>query len=180
MRKPVDTVVPAVLPREVDDARYDDIRRAAARALQVLGMGHWAEPHEWFRRADGTVAISEVGARPPGAQITTMISRAHDIDFMAAWARLMVYGEFAPPERRYAVGAAFLRGQGRGEVRAVHGLEEAQQEFGHLVTDVKLPREGQTPSSSYEGEGTSSSRHPEQAVVEQDLSRLVSPHQGGT
>ena len=163
-----------LLPREIDDARYDDIRRAAARALQVLGMDTGLSHMEWFRRADGSVAISEVGARPPGAQITTMISRACDIDFMAAWARLMVYGEFAPPERRYAVGAAFLRGQGRGEVRAVHGLEEAQREFGHLVTDVKLPREGQAPSSSYEGEGYVILRHPETAVVEQALSRLVS------
>jgi len=163
-----------LLPREIDDARYDDIRRAAARALQVLGMDTGLSHMEWFRRADQSVAISEVGARPPGAQITTMISRAHDIDFMAAWARLMVYGEFAPPERRYAVGAAFLRGQGRGEVRAVRGLEEAQREIGHLVTDVKLPREGQTPSSSYEGEGYVILRHPETAVVEQALSRLVS------
>ena len=86
----------------------------------------------------------------------------------------MVYGEFEPPPRLYAVGAAFLRGQGRGRVRAVHGLEEAGGEVGHLVTDFKLPQVGQTPSSSYEGEGYVILRHPETAVVEQALSRLIS------
>ena len=163
-----------VLPREVDDAGYDDIRRAGARALEVLGMDTGLSHMEWFRRPDGTVAISEVGARPPGAQITTMMSRAGDIDFLGAWARLMVYGDFEPPPRLYAVGAAFLRGQGRGRVQAVHGVDEVGREIGHLVTDVRLPQPGQTPSSSYEGEGYVILRHPETAVVEQALSRLIS------
>jgi biotin carboxylase len=163
-----------VLPREVDDARYNDIRQSAARALEALGMDTGLSHMEWFRRRDGSVAISEVGARPPGAQITTMISRAHDVDFMRAWARLMVYEEFDRPERRYSVGAAFLRGQGRGQVRAVHGLDVAERELGHLFTDVKLPTRGQAPSSSYEGEGFVILRHPETSVVEQALLRLIS------
>jgi hypothetical protein len=163
-----------VLPREVDAPAYDDFRRAGSRALEVLGMETGLSHMEWFRRRDGTVAISEVGARPPGAQITTMMSRAGDIDFLGAWARLMVHGEFDPPPRLYAVGAGFLRGQGRGRVRAVHGFKQVEREIGHLVTDVKLPQAGQTPSSSYEGEGYVILRHPETAVVEQALSRLIS------
>ena len=163
-----------LLPREVDDPKYDDIRRAAFRALEVLGMDTGLSHMEWFRRADGGVVISEVGARPPGAEITTLISRANDIDFLRAWARVMVFGEFDPPERRYAAGAAFLRGQGRGQVRAVHGLEQAQRELGPLVVDVKLPAIGQSPASSYEGEGYVILRHPETAVVEQALLRLIS------
>ncbi|HZT61133.1 MAG TPA: ATP-grasp domain-containing protein [Pyrinomonadaceae bacterium] len=163
-----------VLPREVDDAKYDDIRGVAFRALEALGMDTGLSHMEWFRRADGSVAVSEVGARPPGAQITTLISRANDIDFMLAWARVMVYGEFEPPARRYAGGAAFLRGQGRGQVKAVHGLEQAERELGSLVCDVKLPAPGQAPASSYEGEGYVILRHQETAVVEQALLRLVS------
>ena len=162
-----------LLPREVDDARYDDIREAGARALAALGMETGLTHLEWFRRADGTVAVSEVGARPPGAQITTLVSRAHDFDFLHAWARVMVYGEFEPPERRYASGAAFLRGQGRGRVRAVHGLEQAERELGGLVTDVKLPQMGQEQSPSYEGEGYVIIRHPETEVVREALLRLV-------
>jgi biotin carboxylase len=163
-----------LLPREVDDARYDDIRAAAERALSALGMGTGLTHLEWFRRADGTVAVSEVGARPPGAQITTLVSRAHDFDFLHAWARVMVYGEFEPPERRYAAGAAFLRGQGRGRVRAVHGLEQAERELGDLVTDVKLPQIGQEQSPGYEGEGYVILRHPDTNVVRDALLHLVS------
>jgi biotin carboxylase len=163
-----------LLPREIDGPQYDDIREAGARALEALGMDTGLSHMEWFRRADGSVAISEVGARPPGAQITTLVSRAHDIDFLGAWARVMVYGEFDPPERRYAAGAAFLRGQGSGRVVAIHGLEQAGREVGGLVTDVKLPEVGQTPTGSYEGEGYVLLRHPETAVVKDALLRLIS------
>jgi biotin carboxylase len=163
-----------LLPREIDGPQYDDIRHAAGAALGALGMDTGLTHMEWFRRRDGSVAISEVGARPPGAQITTLVSRAHDIDFLQAWARVMIYGEFDPPERRYAAGAAFLRGQGRGRVVAIHGLEEAGRELGELVTDVKLPEVGQTPTGSYEGEGYVLLRHPETEVVKQALSRLIS------
>ncbi len=163
-----------LLPREIDGPQYDDIREAAGAALAALGMDTGLTHMEWFRRGDGSVAISEVGARPPGAQITTLVSRAHDIDFLHAWGRVMVYGEFDPPERRYAAGAAFLRGQGSGRVVAIHGLEQAGRELGELVTDVKLPELGQTPTGSYEGEGWVIVRHPETKVVEEALLRLIS------
>jgi biotin carboxylase len=162
-----------LLPREIDGPRYEDIREAGARTLEALGMDTGLSHMEWFRRRDGSVAISEVGARPPGAQITTLVSRAHDIDFLHAWARVMVYGEFDPPERRYAAGAAFLRGQGHGRVVAIHGLEQAGRELGDLVTDVKLPELGQTPAGSYEGEGYVLLRHPETEVVKEALLRLI-------
>ena len=163
-----------LLPREIDGPQYDDIRHAAASALDALGMDTGLSHMEWFRRSDGSVAISEVGARPPGAQITTLVSRAHDIDFLHAWARTMIYGEFDPPERRYAAGAAFLRGQGTGRVVAIHGLEQAGRELGDLVTDVKLPEVGQTPTGTYEGEGYVLLRHPETEVVKEALLRLIS------
>lgn len=163
-----------VLPREVDDRRYDDIRAAARKALDVLGMTTGLTHMEWFRRVDGSIAISEVAARPPGAQITTLVSRAHDIDFVQAWARLMIFNEFDPPERRYAAGAAFLRGQGDGRVRAVQGWDVVQRELRELITDVKLPEIGTAASSSYEGEGFVIVRHPETKVVEEAVMRIVS------
>jgi len=163
-----------VLPREVEEPRYDDIRTAGFRALQVLGMETGLTHMEWFRRPDGTIAISEVAARPPGAQIMTVISRAHDFDAVAEWARLMVFDEFEAPPRRYAVGAAYLRGQGNGRVRAIHGLDQVERELGSLVVDFKLPTPGQVPTGSYEGEGFIIVRHPETAVVQQALQRLIS------
>lgn len=163
-----------VLPREVDSSRYDDIRSAGRKALDVLGMTTGLTHMEWFRRPDGTIAISEVAARPPGAQITTLVSRAHDIDFVQAWARVMIFGEFDAPERRYAAGAAFLRGQGEGRVSAVHGWEAVQHELHELITDVKLPEVGAPASTSYEGEGFVIVRHPETRVVEEAVMRIVS------
>jgi biotin carboxylase len=163
-----------VLPREIDGNRYDDIRDAGRRALEVLGMTTGLSHMEWFRRADGSIAISEVAARPPGAQITTLVSRAHDIDFVQAWARLMIANAFDPPERKYAAGAAFLRGQGQGMVRDVHGWDLVQRELRELITDAKLPEIGSASSSSYEGEGFVIVRHPETQVVEEAVSRIVS------
>jgi hypothetical protein len=163
-----------VLPREVEEPQYDDIRSAAFRALTVLGMDTGLSHMEWFRRPDGSIAISEVAARPPGAQITTVVSRAHDFDFVVAWARLMVFGDFAAPPRKYAVGAAYLRGQGSGRVKAIHGLDQVQRELGTLVVDAKLPPAGQAPTGSYEGEGFVILRHPETAVVQQAVHRLIS------
>ena len=163
-----------ILPREVEEPRYDDIRRAAFRALEVLGMETGLTHMEWFRRPDGSIAISEVAARPPGAQIMTVISRAHDFDAVAEWARLMVFDEFEAPPRRYSVGAAYLRGQGNGRVRAIHGLDQVERELGSLVVDFKLPTPGQVPTGSYEGEGFIIVRHPETAVVQQALQRLIS------
>jgi biotin carboxylase len=163
-----------VLPREVDSDRYDDIRSAGQRALSVLGMTTGLSHMEWFRRPDGSLAISEVAARPPGAQITTLVSRATDTDFVQSWARLMIFNQFDVPERKYAAGAAFLRGQGEGRVRAVHGWDAVQSELRDLVTDVKLPELGSGSSTSYEGEGFVIVRHPETKVVEQAVARIVS------
>lgn len=164
-----------VLPREVDDARFDDIREAGRRALEVLGIETGLTHLEWFRRRDGSIAISEVAARPPGAQIMTLNSLAHDKDFYAAWVRLRAFDEFEPPpERKFAVGAAFLRGQGKGRVKAVHGLDKIHREVGNLVVEVKIPSIGQSASISYEGEGYILVRHPQTAVVEQALQKIVS------
>lgn len=163
-----------VLPREVDEPQYDDIRDAAFKALDTLGMHTGISHLEWFRRTDGSIAISEVVARPPGAQILTLIGRAGDFNAIDAWARLVVFGEFEAPRRQYAVGAAYLRGQGQGRVRAVHGLDIVQAAFGHLVTDFKIPQIGQEAAANYEGEGYIILRHTETEVVRQALSRVVS------
>src|SRR4029453_9202005 len=111
-----------LLPREMTDPAYEGIWSVGPAALRALGCRDALTPMEWFRRPDGSVAVSEVGARPPGAQITSMLGYVHDTDFYGVWAELMLLGRFDPPERRYAAGTAYLRGQGRGRVRAVHGI----------------------------------------------------------
>jgi len=162
-----------LLPREVDDPRYDAIREVAGKALRALGLRTGMSHMEWFRRPDGSVAISEVGARPPGARFVNLISWAHDFDLFRAWAETMVFGRFVPRPRPYAAGAAYLRGQGEGRVAAVSGLGEVVRELGPLVVEARMPREGQPATGTYEGEGYVIVRHPDTEVVEDALWKIV-------
>jgi biotin carboxylase len=163
-----------LLPRQVEGLEYDEIRDVGSAALQALGLRTGLTHMEWFRRPDGSAAVSEVGARPPGAQIMSLLSYAYEVDFPTTWARLMILDDFTPPERRWSVGAAYLRGQGSGRVRAVYGVPELHREVGHLVVEARLPRPGQLPSGSYEGDGYVLVRHGETDVVAEALHRIVS------
>jgi hypothetical protein len=162
-----------LLPRDIGGPEYDEIKKIAPIALRALGLHTGLSHMEWFRRPDGSVAVSEVGARPPGAQITSMLCYAHDFDLYTAWARLMIEGTFDPPERKWAAGTVYLRGQGAGQVRAVHGLDRVAPEVTALVVDSRMPRPGQQSSGSYEGDGFITVRHPDTGVVTAALRQLV-------
>lgn len=161
------------LPRETGAPQYDDIRDAAAHALDVLGMKTGLCHLEWFRRRDGTIAISEVAARPPGARIMDLVSYAHDIDFDAAWGRLMILGTFEPAAPQWSSGIAFLRGQGAGSVTSIRGVEEAAAAVGSLVVAARLPSIGGAPSGSYEGEGFIMVRDRDTTAVGKALETII-------
>jgi hypothetical protein len=162
-----------MLPREIEVPEYAPILSAGPRALDALGMVTGMTHMEWFRRSDGSIAISEVAARPPGAQFTSLISYAHDRDFYRVWAEVSILEDFTPPPRRFATGAAYLRGQGAGRVARVAGIERANQELGDLVVESQLPRPGQPKASSYEGEGFIILRHEDTERVRDGLRRAV-------
>jgi hypothetical protein len=162
-----------LLPRDIGGPEYDGIRAIAPTALRALGLQSGLTHMEWFRRPDGTVAVSEVAARPPGAQLTSMLCYAHDFDLYSAWAQLMVDGSFVPPERSWSLGTVYLRGQGTGHVRAVRGLDGLPPELRSIVIESRLPEPGQLSSGSYEGDGYVIVRHPDTAVVTDALRRLV-------
>lgn len=162
-----------MLPRDVSGSEFDPIRKAGFAGVKALGLETGLSHMEWFRLKDDRIAISEVGARPPGAQFTSLLSFAHDTNFYRAWPHLMVFDEFHPPARRYAAGAAYIRGQGRGRVRRITGIDEVQRRFGSLVVEAKLPHEGQPPSDSYEGDGYIIVRHPDTDVVQDALQNIV-------
>jgi hypothetical protein len=161
-----------LLPREMG-AEFDAIRAAAGRALTTLGLVTGMTHMEWFRRGDGSPAISEVAARPPGAQFTSLISYAHDRDFYRAWAELSVFDAFEPPERRYASGAAYLRGIGTGRVLRVHGIDTVRRELGSAIAEASWPSPGDSQPSGYEGAGYVIFRHPDTEVVERALRRTI-------
>ena len=162
-----------VVPRHIDGDDYAGIREWGPAALQALGVRDALTHMEWFGRPDGSVAISEVAARPPGAQITSMHGYTHDFDLYRAWAELMILDRFEPPEHRYAAGTAFLRGMGHGRVRALHGVEAVQQDIGHLVVEARLPQPGQPASSDYTGEGYVTVRAHDTDTVRDALQRVI-------
>jgi len=163
-----------LLPRDISGPEYSEIHRIGPAAIRALGVTDALTHMEWFRRPDGSVAVSEVAARPPGAQLTSMHGYAHDFDLFRAWAELVVLDRFDPPSRKFSTGTAYLRGLGHGQVRAVHGIDKVQRELGHLVVEARLPQPGQPASSEYTGEGFVIVRHPETEVVRGALGRLVS------
>jgi hypothetical protein len=162
-----------ILPRDIAGPEYAGIHEVGPAALRALGVTDALTHMEWFRRPDGSVAVSEVAARPPGANLTSMHGYTHDFDLYAAWARLAVLGSFDVPERRFASGTAYLRGMGRGRVRAVHGVDEVNRQVSNLVVESRLPRQGEPASSDYTGQGYVTVRDPQTEVVRDALRRIV-------
>jgi len=163
-----------VLPRVIDGSEFDDIRAVGVRAVKTLGLETGFTHMEWFRRDDGSLAIGEIAARPPGAHIVLANGYAHDADFYHAWARAVVDDAFdGPYERKYSVGVAYLRGAGAGRVSKVTGVEAAQERVGRFVVDAQLPTIGAPRSDSYEGDGYVICRDPDVEVVKAVMKTII-------
>lgn len=163
-----------VMPRHIDTPEFDGVQKLGLDTIKALGLDTGMTHMEWFRRDDGTLAIGEIAARPPGAQIVLMNGFAYDVDFYRVWARLVVDGAIdGPLERKYAVGTAFLRGIGRGRVVSVTGIEEANKKVGPLVVRASLPVKGTPRSDSYEGDGYVVLRHTDTEVVKEAVKTVL-------
>ncbi|HKA89719.1 MAG TPA: ATP-grasp domain-containing protein [Haliangiales bacterium] len=162
-----------VLPR-VLGPEFDRAREMGVRAVRVLGLDTGVTHMEWFERDDGSLAIGEIAARPPGAHIVRLTGLAHDTDLYRAWARAVVDEAFDGPwPRRWSTGCAYLRGSGRGRVVRVTGVAEANARVGNLVAEARLPTVGAPKSDSYEGDGHVILRHEDTEVVKQALRTVI-------
>jgi len=161
-----------VLPREDDSiTRFSPINHAA---LDALGMQTGLSHMEWFTRPDGSMAVNEVGARPPGVNIMPLMSITHGVDMVKAWVRLMALDTFDPPTRRRAAGCAFLRGQGAGSrVVGVRGLDRVHEEVGKWIVSATIPTAGDPRATGYEGEGHVIVAAETTAEVEMALTRII-------
>jgi len=152
----------------------DDARALGRKAIAALGLATGFTHMEWFRRDDGSLAIGEIAARPPGANFVEMMGFGHDADMYKAWARAITDNAFdGPYQRKYAVGCAYLRGMGRGRVQRVTGVAEANAKVGSLVMKSKLPKVGQPKTDHYEGEGYVIVRHPDTDVVKTAVKTII-------
>lgn len=163
-----------IMPREQHLPHVQQFAPINAQALAALGVQHGLSHMEWFLRADGTPVVSEVGARPPGANIMPLLKAAHGADPWAAWAKLMVQRTWQFPERRFAAGTIFLRAKGGGDkVRAVEGIDAMVRTLGPALFDMKLPQPGQPRSQHYEGDGWVLVHHPETMGVVKALRTVL-------
>ena len=163
-----------VLPRDIDGPEFADARALGVKAIAALGLDTGFTHMEWFRRDDGSLAIGEIAARPPGAHIVLANGYAHDADLYRAWARAVIDDAFDGPwQRKYAVGVAYLRGVGRGRVVAVRGVEKANALCGHMAVESRLPKVGAPRSDSYEGDGYVIVRDPDTEVVKRALLAVI-------
>ncbi|PYR20439.1 MAG: hypothetical protein DMF95_24810 [Acidobacteria bacterium] len=157
-----------VLPRERQGADTTRAAGIAARAVRSLGLRTGMSHVEWFRRADGSVVISEAAARVPSAAISTLAHLADGTHLIDLWVRLLVLGQVdAPPPRRFAAAAVFLRGSGRGRIRAVRGLPGVIEKSGPLIVAADYPAVGTAIERDWDGNGSILFRSPStRAVVE--------------
>jgi hypothetical protein len=158
-----------LLPRAIDGPEYAGIRAAGFAALSALGMSTGIAHMEWFRRDGDHVAISEAGARPPGAQFTTLMSYAHDTDMYRAWARLAALDvRRTGPQvcRRVRV----REGPGPGPVAHVHGLRRSRA---NSTPARHAAAEARHPERQLRGDGFIIVRDPDTAVVEDALARII-------
>jgi len=163
-----------VLPRDITGPEWADATELGVRAVKALGLDTGVTHMEWFRRDDGSLAIGEIAARPPGANIVRMNGLAHDTDMYRAWARAVVDDAFDGPfSRTHAVGCAYLRGVGRGRVLRVTGVDRAQALVGRHVVEARLPQVGAPRSDSYEGDGHVIVRHPDTEVVTAAMKTII-------
>lgn len=170
-----------LLPRDPGEEPWASFAPTNTAALAALFGEHassaagTALTHmEWFLREDGTALVNEVGARPPGVHIMPMMGLAHETDMVRDWAELIAFDRFAPKARRWAAGAAFFRGQGRGSrVASVQGVEDAVAAAGDALVEMRAPKVGAARAEGYEGEGWAIVKHSTTEGAKRALKALI-------
>ena len=155
-----------VLPRNISGPEWSDAIDLGIHVIAALGLDTGVTHMEWFRRDDGSLAVSEIAARPAAGNHMPLTSWAYDVDLDRAWARAVVDDAFdGPYDRRYAVGCAYLRGVGRGRVRRVTGVDRVRELVGPLIVEARLPELGAPSCDNYDGDVSIAVRHPDTEVV---------------
>ena len=155
-----------VMPRDISGPEWSDAIDLGIRVIAALGLDTGVTHMEWFRRDDGSLAVSEIAARPAAGNHMLMTGWAYDIDLDRAWARAVVDDAFdGPYDRRYAVGCAYMRGPGRGRVQRVTGVDRVRELVGPLIVETRLPELGSPSCDHYDGDVSIAVRHPDTEVV---------------
>ena len=122
---------------------YADARELGVRAVNALGLETGFTHMEWFRRDDGSLAIGEIAARPPGAHIVRdeqLRARRRHVPRVGARGRrrrvrrpvrAQLRGRLRVPARRRAAAASLRRHRRRSRATSC---------VGRLVVEVAAAR----------------------------------------
>ncbi|HEV7920154.1 MAG TPA: hypothetical protein VGR02_05125 [Thermoanaerobaculia bacterium] len=161
-----------IMPRDL--APYRDFIEQGLQAVRALKVGNAMTHMEGFVRKGRLLGFTDATLRPAGARIAPMLAYAYDIDPYRAWARAVVDGAFDGPwERKYAVGTIFLRGNGRGTIEQLHGIDQVRERLRSVIVEARLPRIGAPAAATYTGDGFITVRHAETAAVEEALAFIA-------
>jgi hypothetical protein len=159
-----------LLPREDENTEWTRFQSTNHAALSAL-LG--AERNT----AAGTALtqlVNEVGIRPPGVGIMPLMGLAFEMDFFQAWCELIAFDRFTPKKRKWAAGAAFLRGHGKGKrVVSVTGVNKAVEACGDALIELRAPKPGMPRASGYEGEGFAHIKHATTEGAKQALLAII-------
>jgi hypothetical protein len=188
-----------ILPRDL--APFADFIEQGLRAVRALEVGNAMTHMEGFLRDGRLLGFTDATLRPAGARIAPMLAYAYiqepsprvrgeggapapgegpppaapiAFDPYRAWARAVVDGAFDGPwERKYAVGTIFLRGDGRGTIAQLHGIDAVRERLASMIVEARLPRVGASAAATYTGDGFITVRHAETAAVEEALAFIA-------
>ena len=154
-REPVDPVGGPAAARHRTARSTTPSASDGVRGLRALGLRTGLTHMEWFRatgRRRSRSARSRRGRRARSSP-SLLVVRARRRHVRGMGARSRSSTSSRRPERRYAVGAAYLRGQGSGAWSRVHGLDVLQRELGDLVVEARLPQRGSQSVRHLRGRG---------------------------
>jgi biotin carboxylase len=153
---------------------FDDVRALGSRAVKALGLETGFTHMEWFRRDDGSLAIGEIAARPPGAHIVLANSYAHDADLYRAWARAVVDGAFDGPWERATPSAwPTCAASAAAGCRRCAASTSERRRWGAWWSSRGCRRWVRRAVDSYEGDGYVVVRDPDTEVVKAAMATII-------
>lgn len=129
----------AIVLRNLDDEFIAQGKAMGFAVLEALGFREGFTHMEWYRKADGEAVFGEIGARPPGANMTELMNYAHDTDVYRGWAEAVCTGRYRrPTTKKYNCAIIFKRAMGDGRIQRIEGLDGLQRRFGQHIVKVDL------------------------------------------
>lgn len=137
------------------DPRFAGLEELGRRVIDAVGVDTSITHQEWYRRADGSLLVGEIGARPPGEPLFAIHNFGHDANLFQAWAELNVnHRVVVAAEPKWHVACLGLRAPEPGIITRIHGVDKVCRHLSGLIAALDLPELGSpTQVSGYMGEG---------------------------